>query len=99
SARWAGTTAQPREGELEAAWVLGLWVNAGVGLGALRAVFGAAPDGADGGAIAELTSEGLVTREGERVALTMQGRLLSNDVFGRLLSASQKGSGSASKRG
>jgi len=35
--------------------------------------------------LGELAAEGLVTRGGDRIHLTMNGRLLSNEVFERFL--------------
>jgi oxygen-independent coproporphyrinogen III oxidase len=93
SSGWERPEAQTREAELEEAWFLGLRLNEGVDLGALRAEFGDAAVGEYAATIAELESEGLVTREDEHVALTMQGRLLSNDVFGRFLAAVSESAG------
>ncbi|MGC8548663.1 MAG: radical SAM family heme chaperone HemW [Acidobacteriaceae bacterium] len=70
-----------REQEMEEAWFLGLRMNEGVDLTALREEFGVAAVAEFEPVIAELAAEGLVTREAERVALTMRGRLLSNEVF------------------
>jgi oxygen-independent coproporphyrinogen-3 oxidase len=74
-----------RAAELEEAWFLGLRLVEGVSLTALRAEFGEVAEAAFDDALAELLADGLLTREGERVALTQRGRMLSNEVFGRFL--------------
>jgi oxygen-independent coproporphyrinogen III oxidase len=74
-----------RTAELEEAWFLGLRMVEGVSLTALRAEFGAEPVAAFDDIIAELVADGLLLRHGDRVALTMRGRMLSNEVFGRFL--------------
>jgi oxygen-independent coproporphyrinogen III oxidase len=74
------------EEELEEAWFLGLRLNEGVSLAALRKHFSASAVRRCLAAVAELEDDGLVTfREGDRVTLTARGRLLSNDVFSRFL--------------
>jgi oxygen-independent coproporphyrinogen-3 oxidase len=74
-----------RAAELEEAWFLGLRLVEGVSLRALRAEFGEAAVAAFDDVIAELVADGLMAREGDGVALTMRGRMLSNEVFGRFL--------------
>lgn len=75
-----------RQEELEEAWFLGLRLNDGVSLGALRQEFSASAVHAFLPTIAELEAEGLVTLvQGDRVTLTPRGRLLSNEVFERFL--------------
>ncbi|MFY9744673.1 MAG: radical SAM family heme chaperone HemW [Acidobacteriaceae bacterium] len=72
--------------EMEEAWFLGLRLNEGVSLAALRAEFSASVVRGFLSTIAELEDESLVTFvSGDRVTLTAQGRLLSNEVFGRFL--------------
>jgi putative oxygen-independent coproporphyrinogen III oxidase len=71
--------------ELEEAWFLGLRLVEGISLSALRLEFGEAGVAAFDDVIAELIADGLMAREAERVALTMRGRMLSNEVFGRFL--------------
>jgi oxygen-independent coproporphyrinogen III oxidase len=69
----------------EEAMFLGLRMNDGVDLEALRAEFG---EGLVLGAVAALgdvEEAGLVEREGSRVRLTARGRMASNEVFSRLL--------------
>jgi oxygen-independent coproporphyrinogen III oxidase len=69
----------------EEAWFLGLRVNEGVDIGALRQEVGhemVAP----ALEIAErLVDDGLLIFDGERVRLTSRGRLISNDVFQEFL--------------
>ncbi len=78
-----------REEEMEEAWFLGLRLNEGVSLGALRREFSASAVREFLSTIAELEEENLVTFvDGDRVALTAKGRLLSNEVFGRFLAES-----------
>jgi oxygen-independent coproporphyrinogen-3 oxidase len=74
-----------RAAELEEAWFLGLRLVEGVSLTWLRAEFGDVAVAAFDHAIAELVSDQLLAREAERVALTLRGRMLSNEVFGRFL--------------
>ena len=69
----------------EEAMFLGLRMNQGVDLEALRAEFG---EGLMQGAVAALgdaEEAGLVEREGGWVRLTARGRMASNEVFSRLL--------------
>ena len=75
-----------RDEELEEAWFLGLRMNEGVSLAALRTDFSAAGVRECLGTVADLEREGLVTFSGgDRVALTARGRLLANEVFERFL--------------
>lgn len=75
-----------RQEEIEEAWFLGLRLNEGVSLGALRREFSTSAVREFLTTIAELEEDGLVTlSEGDRVALTARGRLLSNDVFERFV--------------
>jgi oxygen-independent coproporphyrinogen-3 oxidase len=74
-----------RAAEMEEAWFLGLRLVEGVSLAALRREFGAAAVAAFDGVLHELGGDGLLARDGERVALTMRGRMLSNEVFGCFL--------------
>ena len=71
--------------ELEEAWFLGLRLLDGVSPAALSAEFGAAAVAAFDDGITELLADGLLRRSAERVALTMRGRMLSNEVFCRFL--------------
>lgn len=82
---WERPEPLSREQMMEEAWFLGLRMNEGVELAALREEFGAAAVAELEPVIGELAEEGLVTLAAGRVALTMRGRLLSNEVFGRFL--------------
>jgi len=74
------------EEELEEAWFLGLRLNEGISLADLRRGFGAAAVHDCLTIVRELESEGLLAfLDGDRVALTSRGRLLSNEVFARFL--------------
>jgi oxygen-independent coproporphyrinogen III oxidase len=73
--------------ELEEAWFLGLRLNEGVSLAALRKHFSASAVRDCLATVSELEDDGLITfREGDCVTLTARGRMLSNDVFVRFLS-------------
>ena len=90
-----------RREELEEAWFLGLRCNRGVSLDELRQEFAGLRQGdavrytsglgqADPvepflPVLATLAESGLLTLDGDLVALTGRGRMLSNEVFGRLL--------------
>jgi oxygen-independent coproporphyrinogen-3 oxidase len=73
------------EAAFEEALFLGLRLNVGVDLGELRREFGAGLVEGVGEAFAEVLEAGLVWMEGERVGLTARGRVVSNEVFARLL--------------
>ncbi len=74
-----------REAELEEAWFLGLRLVEGVSVERLREEFGDPAIAAYDRVLADLMDEGLLAARGDRVALTMRGRMLSNEVFGRFL--------------
>jgi oxygen-independent coproporphyrinogen-3 oxidase len=83
---WSEPRHLDRMEEMEEAWFLGLRMNEGVSLGALRGEFSASAVRDFLSTIAELEDEGLAMfMDGDRVALTARGRLLSNEVFGRFL--------------
>jgi oxygen-independent coproporphyrinogen III oxidase len=85
-AGWEEPHRLDREQEMEEAWFLGLRLNTGVSLGALRQEFSASAVRECLARIRELEDEGLVSFEdGDRIALTTRGRLLSNEVFERFL--------------
>lgn len=65
--------------------ILGLRLNEGVDLDAFARRHGAELDALAGAALTELEALGLVERVGGRLRLTPRGRLLSNEVFLRLL--------------
>jgi oxygen-independent coproporphyrinogen-3 oxidase len=73
--------------QFEEAWFLGLRMNTGVNLAALRREFGRKPVAQALPTVARLVEEGLLTSDGKTVRLTDQGRLLSNDVFQMFLDA------------
>jgi oxygen-independent coproporphyrinogen-3 oxidase len=75
-----------REKGFEEAMFLGLRMNEGVGLEALRGEFGELVSGAVE-ALGDVEEAGLVVIEGGRVRLTASGRMASNEVFSRLLVA------------
>jgi putative oxygen-independent coproporphyrinogen III oxidase len=84
-AGWTEPQRLTRSEELEEAWFLGLRLNAGVNLAALRDEFGADVTRGFDSVIAELASDGLIACSQDRVRLTQQGQLLSNEVFARFL--------------
>jgi oxygen-independent coproporphyrinogen III oxidase len=73
--------------QYEEAWFLGLRMNEGVRLAALRAEFGAEPVERALASVRELAERGLIETDADTVRLTPQGRLLSNDVFQEFLGA------------
>jgi len=70
---------------LEESLFLGLRMNRGVSLPEVAARLGPGSAREIDGVVDELTSAGLLEREGGRVRLTTRGRLLSNEVFERFL--------------
>jgi oxygen-independent coproporphyrinogen-3 oxidase len=82
---WEDCQRLAAEDELEEAFFLGLRLNAGVDLSALRAEFGEGPVRGVDAVLAELEDDGLLTVVGDGVALTERGRLLSNEVFAQFL--------------
>jgi oxygen-independent coproporphyrinogen III oxidase len=85
SASWTTPQLLTPDEELEEAWFLGLRLNAGVDLAAMRAEFGGQAISRFDPVLAELASEGLIQSAEDRIKLTPQGRLLSNEVFTRFL--------------
>ncbi len=73
------------ERQHEEAWFLGLRLNAGVDVAALRREFGAEWVDPAMKSVAQLERDGLVTFDNEHVRLTARGRLISNDVFQEFL--------------
>jgi oxygen-independent coproporphyrinogen-3 oxidase len=71
---------------LEEAFFLGLRLNKGVDLRALRTEFGENRVDAYNDTISELTDAGLIDKEATMIRLTARGRMLSNDVFERFIS-------------
>lgn len=82
---WAQPRRLTRVEELEEAWFLGLRMNAGVNVAALRVEFGEDAVSHFDVMLAELASEDVIECAGGQVRLTPRGRLLSNDVFARFL--------------
>lgn len=72
----------------EEAWFLGLRLNCGVSVSALREEFGNRMVARALAIVAPLAERGLLTTDGETVRLTEQGRMLSNDVFQEFLETS-----------
>jgi oxygen-independent coproporphyrinogen-3 oxidase len=79
---------------LQEAFFLGLRLNRGIDLEELRKEFGKAAVDTQAEVIADLVGLGLLQSEGARVFLTSRGRLLSNEVFQRFLSAEKVGENS-----
>jgi len=75
--------------QLEEAWFLGLRLNAGVEVAALRNEFGAAGVNLALGVVNRLVEDGLLAFDGATVRLTPRGRLMSNDVFQEFLSLAE----------
>jgi putative oxygen-independent coproporphyrinogen III oxidase len=69
------------------ALIAGLRIAEGVDLERLRARYGPVVPGADDPVIGVLAGAGLVVLTGARLALTRRGRLVSNEVFERLMPA------------
>jgi oxygen-independent coproporphyrinogen III oxidase len=74
-----------REQAFEEAMFLGLRMNEGIDLDALRGEFGGELVAAVMDAVAEVEEAGLLEREGLQLRLTARGRIVSNEVFSRLL--------------
>jgi oxygen-independent coproporphyrinogen-3 oxidase len=77
----------PAHDALEESFFLGLRLTEGVDLQSLRRRFGHEAVRDHCSAIAQATAEGLLLHERDRIHLTARGRLLSNEVFARFLSA------------
>jgi oxygen-independent coproporphyrinogen-3 oxidase len=69
----------------EEAWFLGLRLNQGVDVGAVRQEFGSELLAPAIETIERLVDDGLLVANGDRVRLTSRGRLLSSDVFQEFL--------------
>jgi oxygen-independent coproporphyrinogen-3 oxidase len=69
----------------EEAWFLGLRMNEGVSVDALRHEFGPKLVEPAMETVAQLVDDGLLVADGARVRLTARGRLLSNEVFQEFL--------------
>jgi oxygen-independent coproporphyrinogen-3 oxidase len=66
---------------------LGLRMNEGISLARLRADFGPGLAEAAGESMQEMQQAGMLRVDGDRVTLTANGRMASNEVFSRLLVA------------
>lgn len=73
-----------RENAIEESFFLGLRLNRGVDLQEIENRYGQSMKWARG-AIDELSEDGLLEKDGDRIRLTPRGRLLSNEVFERFL--------------
>lgn len=87
---WDDLHSLTRQEESEEAWFLGLRLNAGVNLRGLEAEFGGEVLQHYQPVLKELVADGLLAINDEqigdeRIALTLRGRMLSNDVFARFL--------------
>jgi oxygen-independent coproporphyrinogen-3 oxidase len=67
------------------AMFLGLRMADGVAFDSFEREFGVSPKELYGPLFAELSAQGLLEADGERVRLTRRGMLLSNRVFSRFL--------------
>jgi oxygen-independent coproporphyrinogen-3 oxidase len=74
-----------REAGFEEAMFLGLRMNEGVAIEALRAEFGEALVRSAMGAMEDVVEAGMVVVQDGRVRLTARGRMASNEVFSRVL--------------
>ena len=74
-----------REQAFEEAMFLGLRMNEGIDLDALREKFGPELLGAAMESVGEIEEAQLIEREGAQLRLTARGRAVSNEVFSRLL--------------
>lgn len=82
-------TVVSRSSALEESCFLGLRLTRGVNLLELSATFGQKVVDTFKDTIAELVRDGLMQRDGNFIRLTAQGRLLSNEVFEKFLSADE----------
>lgn len=80
-------TAVDADAAFEEALFLGLRRNVGIDLAELREDFGAGRVKICEQSIPDLIDAGLLRRKRERVMLTTQGRIVSNEVFGELMRA------------
>jgi oxygen-independent coproporphyrinogen III oxidase len=83
---WSEPHQLSRDEELEEAWFLGLRLNQGIDLHKVDADFGLAAVQDFNPILADLESDGLISRTAHQISLTAHGRLLSNDVFERFVS-------------
>jgi oxygen-independent coproporphyrinogen-3 oxidase len=83
SPKWRAETVN-KDQALEESCFLGLRLNQGIAVEALRREFGEAVD-LYNATIEDLLADELLQRSGENVRLTSRGRLLSNEVFERFI--------------
>jgi oxygen-independent coproporphyrinogen-3 oxidase len=74
------------ENALQEAFFLGLRMNQGVDLAKLRSEFGETQLSSYDHTIADLIEADLLEKDGSRIRLSAQGRMLSNEVFERFIS-------------
>ena len=74
-----------KQSALEEEFFLGLRLNHGVSISALKQEFGDEAINSYQAIVDELSADGLLLIVGERLHLTPKGRLLSNEVFARFL--------------
>ncbi len=79
------TTWLPPARQHEEAWFLGLRMNEGVDIDAVRQEFGPELVEPAMETVERLVDDGLLVAGGARVCLTARGRLLSNEVFQEFL--------------
>ena len=78
-----------RRAALEETFFLGLRLNTGIDLDAVARRFGEEALAAFSPPIAESVEHGLLEKQGSVIRLTSRGRLLSNEVFARILAVPQ----------
>ena len=78
------------ERQHEEAWFLGLRLNAGVNVAALKREFGPKIVARALKVVDRLAKDGLLTTDGKIVRLTAQGRLLSNEAFQEFLEQAEE---------
>ena len=79
-----------RQSALEETFFLGLRLTAGVDLAGLKPELGAEALGTLMPLVTQAVEDGLLQLRNNSIRLTPRGRLLSNEVFQRFLSVSQK---------
>lgn len=84
-ADWEEVDHLSEHGALEEAWFLGLRLSAGVSRSHLEETFGKTPVARFLPVLQELAEAEMLSIEGDRIRLTPRGKLLSNEVFGRIL--------------
>ena len=80
-----------RQAAIEETFFLGLRLNDGVGISEVRRRFGEEPVERLAPVLSELAAAGLLSQSGDRIRLTARGRLLSNEVFQRIISVEEPG--------